>query len=315
MNEDNYVLAGQIIKNSGYAKQASESWRSVEKLVKDLLVHKTLPFQGWPDHVIELFLAQLAASDSNNFVGNVGVGEREARVWSDLVRKRNTGFAHGIGRSGNLLEIQPKAFGSSLLQTVTNSLVVDALRIAGYSKRATSAALVYPMATGMTIAMAIRSVAEKRACAKWVVWSRIDQKSAFKAIRVAGEYQEKCDSQSSNLNYWLCSEFNIPHVVNNAYGVQSRRCAGLISEACNVGRLDLFVQSTDKNFMVPVGGACIAGPDEDAVRAVGAMYAGRAGVVQVLDVFITLVGMGKQGWKAVLEERKVGGCRVLLQHK
>lgn len=38
--------------------------------------------------------------DSNNFLDNVGVGEREARVASTLVARRHYGLAHGVGRSG-----------------------------------------------------------------------------------------------------------------------------------------------------------------------------------------------------------------------
>jgi len=37
------------------------------------------PEEGWDDTTIELFLADLAQMDSNNFPGNCGVGEREAR--------------------------------------------------------------------------------------------------------------------------------------------------------------------------------------------------------------------------------------------
>lgn len=91
--------------------------------------------------------------DSNNFVDNVGAGEREARIFSSLVTKRhyNLGrcanvieyvvkhlcwivsdsytvflllffFAgHGIGRSGELCATQPKAAGSSLLYARTTS--------------------------------------------------------------------------------------------------------------------------------------------------------------------------------------------------
>jgi O-phospho-L-seryl-tRNASec:L-selenocysteinyl-tRNA synthase len=36
--------------------------------------------------------------DSNNFPTNIGVGEREGRVYSPLVQKRNYFFTHGIGR-------------------------------------------------------------------------------------------------------------------------------------------------------------------------------------------------------------------------
>ena len=46
--------------------------------------------------------------DSNNFVDNIGVGEREARVACGLVARRHYGLAHGIGRSGDVAAEQPK---------------------------------------------------------------------------------------------------------------------------------------------------------------------------------------------------------------
>ena len=46
--------------------------------------------------------------DSNNFLDNIGVGEREARVASGLVAHRHYGLAHGIGRSGDIAAEQPK---------------------------------------------------------------------------------------------------------------------------------------------------------------------------------------------------------------
>ena len=46
--------------------------------------------------------------DSNNFPDNIGVGEREARVASDLVARRHFRLAHGIGRSGDVAAEQPK---------------------------------------------------------------------------------------------------------------------------------------------------------------------------------------------------------------
>ena len=56
----------------------------------------------------------------------------------------------------------------------------------------------------------------------------------------------------------LAAELGIGHVVNNAYGVLSRTCMGSIAAAAAAGRVDAVIQSTDKNFMVPVGGAVVA---------------------------------------------------------
>ena len=53
--------------------------------------------------------------DSNNFSGNVGVGEREGRVASEVVRRRHFGLSHGMGRSGDVTAVQPKAAGSSII--------------------------------------------------------------------------------------------------------------------------------------------------------------------------------------------------------
>ena len=46
--------------------------------------------------------------DSNNFLGNIGVGEREARVACPGVAARHFRLAHGIGRSGDIAAPQPK---------------------------------------------------------------------------------------------------------------------------------------------------------------------------------------------------------------
>lgn len=50
----------------------------------------------------------VASMDSNNFLDNIGVGEREARVACGLVAKRHYRLAHGMGRSGDVAAEQPK---------------------------------------------------------------------------------------------------------------------------------------------------------------------------------------------------------------
>ena len=57
--------------------------------------------------------------------------------------------------------------------------------------------------------------------------------------------------------------------------MQSSKCCYLVDEAARVGRLDLFVQSTDKNYLVPVGGALIAGFDKQLVADVSQSYPGK----------------------------------------
>lgn len=48
----------------------------------------------------------------------------------------------------------------------------------------------------------------------------------------------------------------------------------LLLQGARVGRIDAFVQSLDKNFLVPVGGAVIAGFDESFVQEISRMYPG-----------------------------------------
>ena len=63
-------------------------------------------------------------------------------------------------------------------------------------------------------------------------------------------------------------------VVNNAYGTQSSKCMHLIEEAARLGRMDAFVQSLDKNYLVPVGGTLFASYNSTFSVAFSRMYPG-----------------------------------------
>lgn len=122
---------------------------------------------------------------------------------------------HGIGRSGDVAAVQPKAAGSSLLNKLTNSVVLDVLKIAGrwickfhfkscqsaarWQKgslpfwltitgvRAATSCFVVPMATGMSLTLCFLTLRHKRPKAKYIIWPRIDQKSCFKSMITAGK--------------------------------------------------------------------------------------------------------------------------------
>ena len=123
----------------------------------------------------------------------------------------------------------------------------------------------------------------------------------------------------------LCAELDCGHVINNAYGVQSAVLCAAITAACRRGRVDAFVQSTDKNFMVPVGGAVVAAPKRDAslvrkqelsclcasngicctqVSAINKAYPGRACMAPLLDLLMTLLHLGADGWRRALQTRE-----------
>jgi len=102
----------------------------------------------------------------------------------------------------------------------------------------------------------------------------------------------------------ICKQHEIPHLINNAYGVQASSTAHLITEATKKGRVDMLVQSTDKNFLVPVGGAILASNDKDLLSLVNSSYPGRASAAPVLDLFITLLSMGSATFQGLLKQRK-----------
>ena len=206
-----------------------------------------------------------------------------------------------------------------------------------------------PVATGMGVALCLMALKRQRPGSKYVIWSRVDQKSCFKAILTAGlepvimslikhgdELRTDTHSLEDIVNQHggpdaicavvtatsvfaprvaddvpavaeICHKLNIPHIVNNAYGVQSTKCMHILEEAGKREknrRVDAFVQSTDKNLMVPVGGSIIAGFDSDFVRKVAQNYPGRASSSPTIDVFITLMQMGTAGYKELMEERR-----------
>ena len=102
----------------------------------------------------------------------------------------------------------------------------------------------------------------------------------------------------------LSKKHNIPHVINNAYGLQSTFLTHQIEQAHRVGNIDLFIQSTDKNLLVPVGGAIVAGTNKKLVDAVAKRYAGRGSSSQTLDVFMTLLSLGTEGYMRLVQDRK-----------
>jgi len=333
--------AGRLVKST-YVRQGLQNLASRQQLLKILFTHKKLPATGWDDSTIEFALTELATMDSNNFMSNVGVGEREGRVYSDLVLRRHYRMSHGIGRSGDIAEVQPKAAGSSLLYKLVVCLVQHALQISGLTF---PACVVLPLATGMSLSMTFLTLRWANPQAKYIIWSRIDQKSCFKCMRTAGfeplvvELLQAADGSlqtdtaqiqamlerhgrsvlcvltttscfaprqpdSVDAVAKLCQAHGVGHVINNAYGVQSSAIAKLVMRASAVGRVDYVVQSTDKNFQVPVGGSVVVSPDKDCIKRLSAMYPGRASMAPALDLFVTLLSMGEQGYRDMLAQRQ-----------
>ena len=104
----------------------------------------------------------------------------------------------------------------------------------------------------------------------------------------------------------ICGRYDIFHLVNNAYGIQSRRALQRISDAAlSENRVDFVVQSTDKNFLVPVGGSVVfTARNAELLALLEKSYPGRASASPIIDLFITLLQMGEANWKRALDERE-----------
>ena len=73
-------------------------------------------------------------------------------------------------------------------------------------------------------------------------------------------------------------------------------------QASRTGRVDAVVQSADKNFMVPVGGAIISSFDEKTLEMISSSYPGRASSSQSIDFLITILSMGSDGYLNLINE-------------
>lgn len=132
-----------------------------------------MPKEGFNKLTIDVLLNKIALMDSNNYPGNTGVGEREGRIFSSLVRERNFCLGHGIGRSGDVNALQPKAAGSSLVVKLTKHMFLNAMnKIMGYPS--IKDALILPFATGMSLTITLLTLKSLNPEKGIVIFPRID---------------------------------------------------------------------------------------------------------------------------------------------
>jgi O-phospho-L-seryl-tRNASec:L-selenocysteinyl-tRNA synthase len=321
-------------------KRSLVAYGSQTNLIRDFLKQRKVPQSGWPDDVIRLLLKFLSMMDTDKDLEGIRIGEREARVASPLVSELASGFCHGVGRSGSLISPQPKAPGASMLYELANRCALDVLQRLGAPKL--KSAVVFPLATGMSIALALAAAkdasgAEQNA----VVFPRVDHDSPLKAIGlvnlsprivegitcgdavripiegVAGAIDKHCVAILSTTTFFppreadsiveiarIASEKNVFHIINNAYGVQSREIMRGIQSAINAGRVDAIIQSTDKNFMTPVGGAIIASPDEEFMDRIASRYAGRASASPIYQFLASILSIGIEGYETLRDSQE-----------
>jgi O-phospho-L-seryl-tRNASec:L-selenocysteinyl-tRNA synthase len=341
-------------------------FNSFIKPMEIVITQRKPPQKGWNDNQIRFFLEILANLDSNHDPESLQIGEREARISTPLLYEYTAGFIHGVGRSGNLKAAQPKAVGGSILNSLSDSFALYALKKTGL--KSLKSAMVVPMGTGMSLMLAIRGIMHKNDELKkktQLVFPRMDHKSPIKAIELTGlekitiegtygkhllqnysmlkrnertaqhmKFIEKHGSDAvfvpinqikesiskktfgilSTTSFFpprapddiveiakLAKDLNIAHIINNGYGVQSILLMRMIERAMKEGRVDVVVQSTDKNFLTPVGGAIIGSPDKNLIKNISEIYAGRASSAPILHFVVSILSMGMDGFHRKIE--------------
>ena len=337
-----------------YTQIGKELISSHEKLFQNLLNTRSLPDEPLNQNTINYILNIFSNMDSNNGPYHIGIGEREGRIISPLVHQRNYGLVHGIGRSGNINDLQPKACGSSLLTQLTNALLKNLLHSIGMTF--IKDIIILPFATGMALTISFLTLRLIKPKAKYIIWSRIDQKTCLKCIITSGyepviinpipnpknDYELETDIQGiknciekygvenilcicsttscfaprgyDNIEEIseICKKMKLFHVINNAYGIYCTKIIDMINKADKVGTVSLVISSTDKNFMVPVGGSLVYSSNSEMVEKIKKNYPGRASISPLLDLFISFLEMGKNKYKKLIVDRKEK-YKILIQ--
>ncbi|MHA1298381.1 MAG: O-phosphoseryl-tRNA(Sec) selenium transferase [Candidatus Helarchaeota archaeon] len=308
------------------------------KPIRILLEQRRIPDDGWDADTIKLFLKILSLMDTDKDPLAARVGEREARTASPLITELALGFCHGIGRSGVIATSQPKAPGGSIMYNLANKLATNAIQKFGVPN--IKNAIVFPLATGMSLALAL-AAARDETNGKEVVFSRMDHKSPLKAIKLVGltpvivesdvfgdavrvlpEKIEKAIKENtaailSTTTFFpprecdnikaiakIAKKYQIPHIINNAYGVQSRKIMKKIHGAIDAGRVDAIVQSTDKNFLTAIGGAIVASPNKDFLEKINQTYAGRGNAAPVVQFLAAILTLGISKYERLRDEQE-----------
>ncbi len=306
--------------------------------IRDVLNRRRFPEKGLTDLQLEMMFQLLSSLDTDKDPEAARVGEREARIASPFIGRLSAGFNHGVGRSGKLAAPQPKAPGASLMQQVANSVALDAIRKLGLSNM--KSGIVTPLSTGMSIAL-ILSALRREHGTKQVLFPRIDHTSPHRAIAFAGlekvvvptliegdavrvdldELQRQIEETESSAVLATttffpprepdpvkdiaksCAKHDVPLVINNAYGVQSDRIMSEIRSAADAGHVTAVVQSSDKNFLAPVGASIIASPSEEIVEQVAETYAGRASAAPIVQTLAALLAIGLENYRGLQLEQ------------
>jgi len=295
------------------------------KPIQNLFEQKNVPQKPWSESQIEFLLQTLSNMDTDKDDKASRVGEREARIASSIQLKTSAGFCHGVGRSGFLTAPQPKAPGGSIMYELSNYLALNFLKKFGLPN--VKKAIVVPLCTGMSLSLCLGALRpdwddDKLLNKRTVIVPQVDHNALIKAFALIGAKMKivkgkkfgdavriPIDKEISK----FAKEHDLVHIVINAYGVQSPEWMNLIRIGLDAGRIDAIIQSTDKNFLTPIGGAVIASPSEDVITKISQSYAGRASATPVVNFLISMLSLGIEGYQQLLDEQQQN--RKLLEEK
>ena len=75
---------GADLIEPGHLRIAQDQHKRLRSKIEQMVRNKQLPESGFNAAQIEQIITEFANGDTNNFVGKVGAGEREGRVFSSL---------------------------------------------------------------------------------------------------------------------------------------------------------------------------------------------------------------------------------------
>ncbi len=323
------------------------------KPMKILFEQKNVPINPWNDEQIKFLLQTLSNMDTDKDSNAARVGEREARIASKLHLETSGGFCHGVGRSGFLTAPQPKAPGASIMYELSNFLARNFLKNYGLPniEKAIVVPLCTGMSLALCLSALKPDWNSSNSINKrTILLPRIDHQSILKAFDLIGlntkiidgkifgdavrvpvedikkSFDDNCFAVVSITSFFpprehddikeiskFSKEKNLVHIIINAYGVQSPEWMKLIRSAIDAGRVDAIIQSTDKNFLTPIGGAVIASPKKEIITKISQTYAGRASATPVVNFLISMLSLGINGYQKLLQEQQQN--RKILEEK
>ncbi len=312
------------------------------KIINNILEQRTIPEEGISEEHIQFLLRILSFMDTDKDPNVIQIGEREARVLTRIQKESVFNFCHGVGRSGNLIDPQPKAPGASIMYKLTNQILESFLKKLGLKVKA----IATPIATGMSIGLAL-SAARKRYKVDSVIYPYAAHKSPIKATSFIGlrmrlvetvldgdkvyvpveDIEKAIDKEKnpvvlSTLTFFppresdniveiskICEEKDIPHIINAAYALQNFYYIEKLKKSLKY-RVDAIISSSDKNLFTPIGGGIIYTKNEEFLKEISLSYPGRASANPIANILISLLYLGFKNYINLMKTQKK--CKKIL---